>query len=367
MRLLGLLAPVAATAAETMQLAWTTDINMTRLDNQGAYVYGPDGPWQAIAVRVGTAYTRRQLNGLPSAEGEFAAMWPSGGGLSMVPTPGAGGNYTLADSPTAVNTTTFIVLSDDWGWYLVMGESPVGRCVVDIVTLTTKRLDADLQLNTTLSVVDESNYRLPDGSRCPVNVGVLGLGFPTVCPTVLGDSAPPGILQELKSQGRIASMSLSLHMGSVALEQPGSLVPSGYERNRALGPVGVFDFSPLSYPFLLLIDVLLGTQVGASPISSPSDEGSVWQGIGEHNEAASGIIRKEELLEMYIPEQVPSHGEEFLNDLPPDELAVTDGKHQLPRHLANVVLLDFDASPAKYKHLGLGGSSEPVHHCSSYL
>lgn len=51
---------------------------------------------------------------------------------------------------------------------------------------------------------------------------------------------------------------------------------------------------------------------------------------------------------MYIPEQVPSHGEESLNDLPPDELAVTDGEHQLPKHLANIVLLDFDACPAKY-------------------
>ena len=58
--------------------------------------------------------------------------------------------------------------------------------------------------------------------------------------------------------------------------------------------------------------------------------------------------RKEELLEMYSLKQVPSNGEKFLNDLPPDELAVTDGKHQLPKHLANIVLLDFDACPAKY-------------------
>ncbi|KAK4097978.1 hypothetical protein N658DRAFT_518265 [Parathielavia hyrcaniae] len=84
---------------------------MTRLDNEGAYVYGPDGPWQAIAVRVGTAYTRRLSNGLPSAKGEFVAMWPSGGGLSMVPTRDAGGNYTLAESPTAINTTIEIRLT----------------------------------------------------------------------------------------------------------------------------------------------------------------------------------------------------------------------------------------------------------------
>jgi hypothetical protein len=51
---------------------------------------------------------------------------------------------------------------------------------------------------------------------------------------------------------------------------------------------------------------------------------------------------------MYIPEQGTSFGEEFLNDLSPDELAVTDGKHQLPNHLANMVLLDFDVCPAKY-------------------
>jgi hypothetical protein len=160
---------------------------------------------------------------------------------------------------------------------MMLGEPAVATAVVDIVTLTSKRRDEMFQANATINAMGHTEYPLPDGSRYSMNVGILGLG------RRIGFSQPPSLLQQLKSQGRVASMSLSLHMGSVALEQSGSLVLGGYERNRALGPVGVSEFDDV--PYMFLIDVILGTQVGASPFSLPEDAGSVWQGIGD-NEAA---------------------------------------------------------------------------------
>ena len=52
---------------------------------------------------------------------------------------------------------------------------------------------------------------------------------------------------------------------------------------------------------------------------------------------------------MYVEDQLPSHGKQLLDDLPPDEPTVTDDEDQLPKHLANMVLLDCDAMSAKYR------------------
>ncbi|KAK4038064.1 aspartic peptidase domain-containing protein [Parachaetomium inaequale] len=286
MRLLHLLVPVAAAAAETMQVAWTTD---NGAGQRGAY--GPDGPWQAIAVRVGN-YSKMysQPDGFG---GEFAALWPSGGAVSKVLTRAAGGNYTTANSSTAAVTQVDMANWDDWMSGVVMNEYSRGVGVFDMVTLPNKMAfngEPDFRTNATLLAVDNWMYWLPDGSNYSASVGILALGLPTAISPSVGQLSR-GILQELKSQGGIASTSHGLHMGSVALEQPGSLVLGGYERNRALGSVGIFNFDPLSLPTFFLLDVFLGIQVGASPFTKPEDVGSLWQGIGD-DEAAENLNKE---------------------------------------------------------------------------
>lgn len=77
-------------------------------------------------------------------------------------------------------------------------------------------------------------------------------------------------------------------MGSAALGQPGSMVLGGYERSRALGPVGVFRLEN-GMPMVFLLDILIGTETGASPFDQ-SDEWSVYKGLGG-SETATAITK----------------------------------------------------------------------------
>jgi hypothetical protein len=171
------------------------------------------------------------------------------------------------------------------------------RVIYDVVAVSNKMVEeipSEFRVNGTLLAMDYWTYRLPDSSSYSATVGVLGLGMPDSVDAAMSDP-PPSILQQLNSDGRIASMSMGLHMGSVALDQPGSLVLGGYGRNRALGYVGVFRFrNPYRFPTFFLLDVLLGIQVGASPFAKPDDEGSIWQGTGD-NKNAESLAKQEEL------------------------------------------------------------------------
>ncbi|KAK4185226.1 aspartic peptidase domain-containing protein [Podospora australis] len=259
-------------AAEPILVAWTTDksVGSGNVVGGSEYTYGPDGPWQAIAVDVG-------------GESEFSAMWPTGGGRSMILTSPAGGNYTLTKSTTATNLSldnTFAY--DDWGSFEAMNESTHGAGYMDRVGIRKVSVDnsGPITFNTTVYVMDKWQFRLPDGSNHSTGVGILGLG-PMLNPVDKPDGTPPGILEQFKINGDIDSMSFSIHMGSVPFQQRGSLVLGGYEQNRALGPVGVFKYDRA--PLLSLLDVRLGTAMGASPLAIEGEE-SVWQGLGGNKE-----------------------------------------------------------------------------------
>ena len=274
---------VAAMAADTMRVAWTTDERF----QFGGGTYGPDGPWQAISVSVGNSTGRQSGSFL----GSYAALWPSGGGVSMVLTAEAGGNYTAANSSTSIDTKVSMGNSDGWMASTAQNESSMGTGFFDIVTLTDKTQTGTSQANTTLVAEKEWAYLLPDGTNYTAPVGILGLGYPMSL-NVRTVRQPQSILHSLKEQGRIASATFGLHMGSVAFEQPGSLVLGGYEKNRALGPVGVFDYDPSTIPYLFLVDVLLGTQVGGSPFpdTTPGSPTSIYAGTGT-NENAQRIAK----------------------------------------------------------------------------
>ncbi|KAM7210358.1 hypothetical protein V8F06_014266 [Rhypophila decipiens] len=99
---------LVAAQGKTIQLAWTTDVRHGLEDS--TYAYGPDGPWQAIAVSVGTTNSTFPTDlDLPSPftnnpnfsprsgfyTGAFVPLYPSGGGLSI-----------LLASPSSHNQTT---------------------------------------------------------------------------------------------------------------------------------------------------------------------------------------------------------------------------------------------------------------------
>lgn len=274
-----LILAATAEAAGTFQVLWTTD--KTGNSDDPKNVFGPDGPWQAVDVRVGS-------------RGESRPMWPSGAGTTMALTqlPGLPGN--IANSSTAVQSNSEIERSEDWLSSFFVDDEPYGFGVVDTVDIVQKVKavqEKDSRINTTLLWIDSWPVILADKSNYIARVGILGLGPPP--DRRLGELPPPaGILSDLKSRGDIASLSFGLHIGSGPFKQGGSLVLGGHERNRALGPAGVFRYDDTTAaPPLLLLDVLLGTHIGGSPFSPPISGAtehpstSVWRGLGNSSNA----------------------------------------------------------------------------------
>jgi hypothetical protein len=261
-------------AAGTVQLAWTTDINSPSwsLDGSETGKFGPDGPWQALAIFVGNSSTRK------SDPGFYSPMWPSGVSLSMALTTIAGGNYSVDNSTTAIKTSSRMGMSDSWFSSVFQNETSDGQGVLDTVSLRFKQGGDPFRANTSLNAVNSWVFGLPGGNNFSARVGILGLGPDVGSSRPQGGRDQPFILQQLKTAGQIASNSFGMHIGGAALGQPGSLVLGGYEQNRALGQVGVFPIQS-GIPSVFLLDVIIGTETGASPFNR-SDEGSVYQGLG---------------------------------------------------------------------------------------
>ncbi|OHE94152.1 hypothetical protein CORC01_10490 [Colletotrichum orchidophilum] len=77
-----------------------------------------------------------------------------------------------------------------------------------------------------------------------------------------------------------------MHMGSVALGQPGSLTLGGYEENRILGQAAAF-FIDTELPRVFLVDVLLDFETEESPYNTTV--GSVWQNVNLPDTARSVV------------------------------------------------------------------------------
>ncbi|RYP63189.1 hypothetical protein DL769_007046 [Monosporascus sp. CRB-8-3] len=140
------------------------------------------------------------------------------------------------------------------------------------------------RVNTSISYLTERSFRLPSGSNYTNPVGILGLGRDFNDRPLRNSGDNPWILEQLKSAGDIASNTFSLHMGSALLEQPGSLVLGGYEKNRALGQAGTFPLWD-GMPAVIVMDVFLGTEVGPSAFGKDGSI-SIYQGLGNDTWAA---------------------------------------------------------------------------------
>ncbi|KZZ97698.1 Peptidase aspartic [Moelleriella libera RCEF 2490] len=148
---------------------------------------------------------------------------------------------------------------------------------------------------------------LPNGTFYIPVAGRLGLGpglerdtFVAPPPGPPDLLKPPGVLDQLKSAGRISSRFWGVHIGSVRLNQSASLTLGGYERNRVVGDVGVFqnDISGIYIEGrILLIDLFLGVEEGDSPFRGGHNittqaPFSVWRGPLADHDSGTRAARK---------------------------------------------------------------------------
>lgn len=255
-------------AAGTMQLSWTTDLD----DDFPAGTFGPDGPWQAVGVFVGDDDSDGQKHGVP------LALWPSAEDCSFIPTAEWSGNYSVDSSSSASRS------SAHRGFY-IQDFNADGSVHFDTITFSEQGGGTLARTNGSVIAADEFYQELPNGKMLNQSVGILGLGPTRDEMRGEEDYSHPSLLEQLKADRKISTASYSLHVGSVALDQPGSLILGGYEQNRVIGQPGVFSRTEnntglLGTPFMYLLDVVIGVEIGDSPFDSKGPI-SVYSGLND--------------------------------------------------------------------------------------
>ncbi|KAK1711589.1 aspartic peptidase domain-containing protein [Colletotrichum acutatum] len=252
LRRISFAAAAVASASAQIQLRWSTDIG----GNENG-TYGPDGPWQAPILKL---------------NGTEMPLWPGGSSVSEILTKSVGGDYTpRADT---VKTATMRAYTDGWFGSVFMEAGWAGMEYWDSMVIDSRLgTSHEIKVNATLVAATSWNSSTTSNTTAYTpKVGTLGLGPRSERED---DTAPPGILQQLKASSDIDRTAFSVQMGSAALGIPGSLVLGGYEQNRALGQVGTFALQD-STPMMFLRDIIFDFQIRNQSLYPIKSNVSFW-------------------------------------------------------------------------------------------
>jgi hypothetical protein len=233
--------------------------------------FGPDGPWQAVEVNVGSPPQK-------------IALYPGGVFQSHILTLNvcknttisplcyatAAGIYDPGSSTTALDKLIQFPASVDFTEGALAIEGETGISGLDQIDIG----QGVIIPNVTLDLHNDIATIYPDGTPYPIEVGTFALGFTgTVNQSFTGDNGLsinstliPGYLNtdSISVNRRTPSNSFGLHIGSVTPEVPGSLYFGGYDQRRIVGDITTQNGHPDTID---LIDISLIVHEGASPWS----------------------------------------------------------------------------------------------------
>ena len=263
--------------------------------------YGPDGPWQAVTVSIGTPP-------------QLVDLLPGGSWMSNVLAPSVCANGVACDVAkragfydSSKSNTTFQIGQtgevDNVGMSDIVGALPslTGSANWMFDTIGIKMLNGvagneytALVQNFDMLVISGANERLPDGTAYPVQIGKLGLGAPSANQSWLHFPPNPRwngtlLTSALFEQGLAPSNSYGMHIGSAAMGIPGSLNIGGFDQTRAMGPVSNQDYNIDHLPIDLL-DIGIGVAEGASPFNVTSMSGLLTRGNSSMGVATSVLV-----------------------------------------------------------------------------
>lgn len=252
--LASLLNPLASASSNAISLQWSNTS------------YGPDGPWQAVSIGIGTPIQRIDL--LPG--GSWTANILSAStcsNFSECPSLNAGlFNRLASTSYTQINDTGIITNTT---FANQAGALPIlsGAAHVGLDTLTiSSGADGESIDNFELLLIENAVQTLSNGTTYTPQIGTLALGAPDVNQTFSSNLTGQFLTSGLYLKDKIPSNSFGLHIGSASMGIPGSLVFGGYDQSRVLTPIatqqaynGIFSMS--------LVDISIGTVDGYSPFN----------------------------------------------------------------------------------------------------
>ena len=257
-------------------------------------VYGPDGPWQAVSVQLGSP-------------GQKLDLYPGGVFQSNIltnqicqditATPCGSGGLFIPENSETIDDTSISFGSGNAGsssfWtngamLLSYSDTTSIRDQLHIAGNTVANFDATMIPNITT--------QYPDGSY-PLQVGELSLGPSTNQTFTVGDSTNsinasliPGSLVAKKI---IPSNSFGLHIGigAEALKLDLSLWLGGYDASRIVGPVSSQSLKndPGSEFVIDLLDIGIGVDHGGSPFPYSSQGGLLSSGNSSVSSAGISV------------------------------------------------------------------------------
>ncbi|KAJ1708896.1 aspartic-type endopeptidase [Aspergillus flavus] len=245
--------------------------------NWSSQAYGPDGPWQAVRIAVGS--NKQSVDLYPGANGAttiFADSICSNTTLSTTCYAARAGTYNQSESTTAVALNRSAWETSYWS---VQGGSIQGF-VGDQVEV------GSVIPNVSFKTVYQTYQTYPNGKSYPVPVGNLALGGLQLKDVASGLSLNTIAAWLYTSGGdsSIPSYSYGLHIGSVEPAIPGSLVLGGFDKSRVLAEVSSQSVSLSSYSSgiwqIVLKDIGLGVATGGSPFGFTSKNGLFMQSNG---------------------------------------------------------------------------------------
>lgn len=239
--------------------------------------FGPDGPWQAVTISIGSNSSNfvRPVSDL--------AVYPGGAWESRILQASICDNKTLSqvcygdyaglfDSDRSVTLDNHSIELPpygtwedlNWGYTAaapIHAKARRGKDWMVIGGASIPEVD--------LITVSAGWQTYPGGHAYPLQVGTLSLGAPEINQTFgnnikINTTFINSYLFEQGGSHGIPSYSYGLHIGSAALRIPGSLFLGGYDQNRAIGEVSAQPFSSGSFPIGLL-DIGIGVAEGGSP------------------------------------------------------------------------------------------------------
>lgn len=256
--------------------------------------YGPDGPWHAVTVEIGSPAQSVDL--FPGGFWQSNVLSTSLCNTTSQPCyASAAGLYSSTKSTSAgslsetgdVSNGTFA----DKGMLSLFGNGDYVFDTASIVTEDPPSASVNYPFFDML-VISEGYETLPDGTQYTIEVGNLALGAPEVNQSWsdgngrFNSSLVPSYLY-LTDQ--VPSNSFGMHIGSTALEVPPSLYIGGYDQSRVLGEVTVQDYNMHYFPIDLL-DIGIDVAEGASPFPFDSKTGLLASGNSSVGVAMEVIV-----------------------------------------------------------------------------
>ncbi|PQE05636.1 Peptidase aspartic protein [Rutstroemia sp. NJR-2017a BBW] len=230
--------------------------------------YGPDGPWQAISVNLGTP--SQSIDLLPGGVWTANILGKSvcnneddclASNAGLFDT-SRSTSYKQINNSGVISDTTFA--SQAGALPMLDGSAHTG---LDTLSIPIDGSENETINNFELLVIESAHQSLANGSKYIPEVGTLALGSPGSNQSFSDTNLTGQYLSSaLYSQGKIPSNSFGLHIGSAALKIPGSLVLGGYDESRVLEPIITQPSSNGTFP-LSLVDLSIVISEGYSPFS----------------------------------------------------------------------------------------------------